>query len=327
MTFFFDADPNEDYRNLQNMDIVSNAAHSRFRKKAVIAAANDALLDAVMSAPEIDLGSHRLRCLQCHLGPGFYKKSSSPGTHQHNELQIEIPLSEHFVFTVDGSRLALRPAQALVIPRKTPHNWETPGGFMMGILVSVKDPSGVETDICTANRLKPLVVKNRLVTSHLRQLLDLVFSKRNSSFTPTLCSSLLKLLIGEVLDAVCELPKSPKKQPIALMRTQAIFERTTSFIKCNLKHALDSKALADQTGLSFRQLTRIFVQQCGEAPHAYVLRTRLQSARAIIDTNPSVPLKEVAHDCGFASAPHFTSAFKKSFNLTPSIYAARKASQ
>lgn len=307
------------------MDIASKVAGSRLRKRPVVAAANDALLGAVISSPEIDLGHHRLRCVQCHLGPGFYSKRSSPGTHQHNEIQIEIPLSAHFVFTVCDSRITLKPAQALVIPRNTPHDWKTPGGFMMGIQVSAKDLSGAEADLCFARRDTPLVVKSQAVTSHLRQLLELVLSKSSSGFTPTLCSSLLTVLVGEVLDAVCEFPKLPKRQPVGSIRAQAIFERTTSFIRSNLSHVLDARALADQAGLSFRHLTRIFVQQCGEPPHVFVLRARLEGARAIIDKDPTTLIKSIAFECGFASPSHFTSAFKKNLGISPSDYAAHKA--
>lgn len=307
------------------MDIVSKVNHRRLSKRSVVTAINNLLLDAVINSGEIDLGRRRLRCVQCHLGPGFYSKSSSPGTHQHNETQIELPLSDHFNFSVGDSRIALKPSQALVIPRNIPHNWRTPGGFMMGIQISAKDPSGAEVDLHFAHKGTPLVVKNQAVTSNLRQLLDLVLSKRNSAFTATLCSSLLMVLIAEVLDAVCQCPKLPETQPAGSMQSRVIFERTTSFIKSNLGHVLDARALADQAGVSFRHLTRIFAQQCGAPPHGYVLRMRLERARAIIDQEHTVPIKAVAYDCGFASASHFTSAFKKSLGISPSVYAARKA--
>ncbi|MCX6970323.1 MAG: AraC family transcriptional regulator [Verrucomicrobia bacterium] len=289
----------------------------------MVAAVNERLLNAVISSREITIGALRLRCMQCHLGPGMYDNSGSPGTHQHDETQIELPLSARFDFTVNDSRIALKPAQALVIPPHTPHNWETRGGFMLGIQISAKDPSGAEVALPFARGRAPLVVANRAVTSHLRQLVDLAVSKRSSAFTPGLCSSLLMVLIGEVLDAVCGIPKPPETKTAGSTRAQLIYERATGFIKTNLGHSLNARALALQAGVSFRHLTRIFIQHDGEPPHSYVLRLRLEAARAILDKEPATPIKVLAYDCGFSSASHFTSAFKKSQGVSPSVYAAR----
>ena len=290
----------------------------------MVAAVNERLLNAVISSREFTIGALRLRCLQCHIGPGWYAKSGSPGIHQHDVTQIEIPLSAHFDFTVDNARIALMPAEALVIPRNKPHNWETPGGFMMGIMISSKAPSGVDVDLPLTRGGAPLVVKNRAVTSHIQQLVDLAASNRSSAFTPGLCSYLLMVLNGAILDAVCEIPNHPEATDAGPARSQLIYERITAFIKSNLGNSLNSPELVIQAGVGFRQLTRIFVQHCGEPPHSYILRLRLNAAQEILDKDPLTPLKMVAYDCGFSSASHFTSTFKKKLGVAPGVYATRR---
>lgn len=305
------------------MDIVSKNRHARLWNSSTIATVNARLADAVINGREIEIENLRLQCLQCHLGPGIYK--GSPGTHQHDEVQIEIPLSGRFHFTVKDKEVVLLPAQALVIPPHTPHNWETPkGGFMLGIMLKAKDQLNNEIDLPYGRKHRLPLAESPALTAHLQQLMDLATSPRSTPFTPTLCSSLLTVLITEVLDAVCSFPKKAEAKDAGKMRSNLVFERCHSFIKSNLSHPLKASELAMQAGIGFRQLSRIFIQQCGESPHQYITRLRLDRARILIENTPSASVKEIAFECGFASPSHFTMAFKKNLGISPSAYAARK---
>lgn len=308
------------------MDIVSKATHPRLWKSATVAAANERMVDAVLASREIAIGTLRLRCLQCHLGPGFYSTTHSVCIHQHAETQIEIPLSGRFDFTVEDLAIPLKAAQALVVPPLTPHRWTTPGGgFMLGIQVSVKDQSGAEVALPFVRGRGLRTAANPALTAQLRQLVDLAASGRSSAFTKTISSSLLMVVIAETLDAVCRFPKRAAQEGVGRTRGRLIFERTCSFIESNLGNELNAENLALQAGVSFRQLTRIFLQFSGESPHQHVLRLRLSRAQAMIKNDPLTPIKVAAYECGFSSATHFAMAFKKNFNLSPSVYAAREA--
>lgn len=307
------------------MNIVSKNRHARLWKSSTIATVNARLADAVISSREIEIENLRLQCLQCHLGPGIYTYKGSPGTHQHDEVQIEIPLSGRFHFTVEDKEVMLLPAQALVIPPHTPHNWATPkGGFMLGIMLKAKDLLNAEADLPYGRKHRLRLAESPALTAHLQQLIDLATSPRSTPFTPTLCSSLLTVLITEVLDTVCSFPKKAESKDASKMRGNLIFERCHSFIKSNLSHPLKASELAMQAGIGFRQLSRIFIQQCGESPHQYIMRRRLDQARMLIDSTPSASIKQIAFDCGFTSSSHFTMAFKKTLGISPSTYAARK---
>lgn len=307
------------------MDIITKNRYPKLWKSSAVAAVNARLADAVIDSREIEIENLRLECLQCHLGPGIYTNKGIPGIHQHDEVQIEIPLSGRFDFTVEKKVIHLLSAQALVIPPHIPHNWETPrGGFMMGIMIKVKDQLGDEAELPFSRKRRLEVGKNPALAAHLLQLLELATSPRSTPFTTIRCSSLLTVLISEVLDGVCNFSKKPEPKDSSQLRGSLIFDRAHSFIKSNLGHPLKASELAMQTGIGFRQLTRIFVQQCGETPHQYILRLRLDRARMIIDSKPDTPIKTVVFECGFTSASHFTMAFKKGLGISPSTYAARK---
>jgi AraC-like DNA-binding protein/mannose-6-phosphate isomerase-like protein (cupin superfamily) len=305
------------------MDIVSKDRHPRLWKPSAVASVNERLASAVLNSGEVRLGTLRVRCIQCHLGPGFYSKSHAPGLHQHFETQIEIPLTGHFLFTVNDSKFRLQPGEALLIPRITPHDWQAPGGgFMLGIQFSVKDDSGREAALPMGRRRSGSVVSNPALTSHLRQMIDLVASRQSSALTPVLASSLLLILVAEVLDEACAFPRQAESEDPD--RGQMIYEQTCSFIRSNLGRPLAAKDLATQAGISFRQITRLFRKHGNESPHQSILRHRLESAKATIEKSPLTPIKEVAYLCGFSSQAHLAMAFKKTFGVSPSLYAVRK---
>jgi AraC-like DNA-binding protein len=304
------------------MDIVSKTRHPGLWKSSAVAAVNERLSDAVLNSREIGIGMLRLNCVQCHLGPGFYSKSHDPGLHQHDDTQIEIPLAGRFDFSVEQSKIPLKPAQALLIPRLTTHTWHTSGGFMLGIQFSVKDAFGKETSLPLIGKRGSRVVSAPALTAHLRQLIDLIASRRGSLLTSVLASSLLMILIAEVLDEACRFSHNPKAEESG--RGRLLYDRTCAFITSNLDRSLTARDLAIQAGVSFRQIARIFLQYGNESPHQSILRLRLDRAQAMMEKNPATPVKEVAYACGFSSPAHFSMAFKKSCGVSPSTYAARK---
>lgn len=312
------------------MKIVSKKSHPRLWKPKAFSAINERLAAAVMNSREFRLGRLRLRCIQCHLGTGFYTPGHSIEVHQHNEAQFEIPLSGRFHFVVKETDFDIGPAQALFIPRATLHSWQTfGGGFMLGIQFSAKDEFGMEASLPTGRNSGGRVVANSALTAHLRQLIDLVVCRRSSALVPILSSSLLMSLIAEILDEVY----SPPVKALASSSTEDLDEQTRgrlmydqvcSFITSNLSRALTTKDITTQSGISFRHINRLFRKYSNESPHRAIMRLRLENAKAIIENSPLMPIKEIAFKCGFSSQAHLAVAFKNRFGISPSNYASSK---
>jgi len=81
--------------------------------------------------------------------------------------------------------------------------------------------------------------------------------------------------------------------------------------------ALD--VLAERAGLSPFHFLRIFERLTGTTPHQYVLRMRLREAATRLATEPGNIL-EIALDCGFHEASHFTRAFRTEFGVSPKAW-------
>lgn len=71
--------------------------------------------------------------------------------------------------------------------------------------------------------------------------------------------------------------------------------------------------------LSRSQLVRLFNKHLCISPHAFVHKIRLQKA-AMLLKNQSGSVLSIALSCGFQSEPHFITAFKKRYCITPSQY-------
>lgn len=76
------------------------------------------------------------------------------------------------------------------------------------------------------------------------------------------------------------------------------------------------KNLAASTGLSAGHLDRLFVQQLGLTPRAYLQKRRLESATATL-ADSAVPAKKIAYDLGFSSASHFTHWLRRATGKSP----------
>jgi len=83
--------------------------------------------------------------------------------------------------------------------------------------------------------------------------------------------------------------------------------------------ALDMRDVARQLGVSYSSFRRSFTKQTGLSPWQYVLRLRLERARRLLQTT-DVTLDDIASRLGFSSAFHLSSAFKKAYGESPSLW-------
>jgi AraC family transcriptional regulator len=101
-------------------------------------------------------------------------------------------------------------------------------------------------------------------------------------------------------------------------------KRVVAFIQDRLHDGIAVKDLAEAAGLSPSHFCRAFKVSVGEAPHAYVMRMRLERAKVLMaQTDRS--LIQIAKDCGLADQAHLTRLFRKHTNATP--YRWRRARQ
>ena len=92
--------------------------------------------------------------------------------------------------------------------------------------------------------------------------------------------------------------------------------RVVAAMEANLETPLDAKALAALSGVSARQLERLFRTELKDSPANYYLQLRLQRARLLLrQTDMSV--MEIAMACGYSSASCLSRSYRAHFAVTP----------
>ena len=84
----------------------------------------------------------------------------------------------------------------------------------------------------------------------------------------------------------------------------------------NIEDPVSPADLAEEVGMSTRQLERLFRRYLNRSPKRYYMELRLQKARNLLmQTDMSVI--NVALACGFASPSHFSKCYRSHYNTTP----------
>jgi transcriptional regulator GlxA family with amidase domain len=87
-------------------------------------------------------------------------------------------------------------------------------------------------------------------------------------------------------------------------------------MEANLEDPISPAKLAEEVGISTRQLERLFRRYLARSPKRYYMELRLQKARhLLLQTDMSVI--NVALACGFTSPSHFSKCYRTHFSTTP----------
>ena len=88
-------------------------------------------------------------------------------------------------------------------------------------------------------------------------------------------------------------------------------------MKNHIADPLDLGQLARLSEVSSRQLNRLFSEKLGNKTMEFYRRLRLEIAQQLL-TQSSMKIIEIANATGFVSAAHFSSAFRKQYDRSPS---------
>ena len=129
--------------------------------------------------------------------------------------------------------------------------------------------------------------------------------------------SLIVALATRLLYAarVQKIVTNERTSPLPPRPLRRVLERMQASLSAELALA----TLAAETGYSRAHFLRMFRAATGQTPHRYLLDRRLEKARELV-ANKSMPLIDIAADCGFSSHAHLTTAFRSRFGVAPSAY-------
>ena len=90
------------------------------------------------------------------------------------------------------------------------------------------------------------------------------------------------------------------------------------FIDSHYHQAIDLHNIADEAFFSKFHFIRLFRHLYGMTPHQYLIRTRVEHARLLLEHGLTVT--DTCYAVGFESCSSFAALFKKTLSLSPSAY-------
>ncbi len=93
--------------------------------------------------------------------------------------------------------------------------------------------------------------------------------------------------------------------------------RVAQLMEDHIEKPLSLDMIARSTGLSRRQIERLFRRYLNCVPKQYYLKMRLRRARELL-LQTAMPITDISTCCGFQSPPHFSKCYRSQFGHPPS---------
>jgi len=95
--------------------------------------------------------------------------------------------------------------------------------------------------------------------------------------------------------------------------------RIKELVHAKMEDDLGLDEMAQSVGLSTAHFARMFRKSTGETPHQFVLRRRVERAKAMLRA-PDARVLDVAVACGFKTQQHFAQVFRDVWGVSPTEY-------
>lgn len=95
--------------------------------------------------------------------------------------------------------------------------------------------------------------------------------------------------------------------------------KALTYIRQHMNTNIDIATLAEMSYMSKDHFIRVFHQQMGATPNAYIVRKKMEAAELQLITS-NVPVKQISLSLGYDDHSYFAKLFKKHTSLTPLQY-------
>ena len=113
-----------------------------------------------------------------------------------------------------------------------------------------------------------------------------------------------------------------RHRPVQIYRGglgSARLRRIRELVHAKMGDDLSLDEMAESIGLSTAHFARMFRKSTGETPHQFVLRQRVERAKAMLRV-PDARVLDVAVACGFTTQQHFAQVFRDVCGVSPTQY-------
>ncbi|MGN0516765.1 AraC family transcriptional regulator [Eubacterium sp.] len=226
----------------------------------------------------------------------------------YSSLLITHILDGTFTYIKDGKHTTAHKGDTVILDCYKPHEYYTNDSFE-SIWVHIAGANSVELFEEIENTVGNLVKCKDI--QHVEKLLFRIFDGIKSDNPPSELSLSLDIykLLAELLN-----PQSAKSK--GENSYEDCVQIIKEFIAENLNEGLTVSRLADIVNMSSSHFSRIFKRQTGFSPYDYILISRLNRAKYLLQVT-DMTVASIAYETGFNSESNFIYFFTENEGISP----------
>ncbi len=169
--------------------------------------------------------------------------------------------------------------------------------------------------------LLPSSVKSIEVTIQERTILETTLSILLKYFVLSAPEEIINNLLS-VFISILKMEFSMKKikKPFFSFKISPVSTKIINIIEENYNKPLRISDISSHLHLSSDRIMHIFKKEVGCSIKKYLIQYRVNMVKHFLLSNPSMPIKEIAHKTGFKNLNHFYLQFKRIVGISPSKY-------
>ncbi|HPF87484.1 MAG TPA: response regulator [Candidatus Limiplasma sp.] len=117
-----------------------------------------------------------------------------------------------------------------------------------------------------------------------------------------------------------EIVQSLDTSSIAISEGNTTIQKVEEYLRSHYTEHITGQTLSKMFGYVPSYISFLFRQAYGQSPTDYLTRIRLDKAKALMRSNPTLLVREVAEQVGFKNQYHFSRVFKKVEGLWPTDF-------
>lgn len=226
----------------------------------------------------------------------------------YNSLLITHILDGSFTYIKDGKHITAHKGDTVILDCYKPHEYYTNDSFE-SIWIHIAGANSYDIFEEIEKNEGNLVKCNDV--QHLRKLFFRIFDGMKGDYPTTELSVSLDIykIFTELLN-----PQSTKSK--GKSNYEDSIQTVKEYIAENLNENLTVGALAEIVNMSSSHFSRVFKQQTGFSPYDYILISRLNRAKYLLQVT-DMTVSSIAYEIGFNSESNFIYFFTENEGISP----------
>lgn len=226
----------------------------------------------------------------------------------YNSLLITHIIDGTFTYIKDGKNITARAGDTVILDCYKPHEYYTNDSFE-SVWIHIAGANSFEL-FEEVEKTDGNLVKCRDV-NHVKKLIFRIYDSISGVNPPSELNMSLDIykIFAELLN-----PQSIKSKGES--NYEDSIQDVKNYIAENLNEKLTVQRLADESHMSTSHFSRVFKQQTGFSPYDYILITRLNKAKYLLQKT-EMSVSSIAYETGFNSESNFICFFTDNEGISP----------